>query len=26
MHESDGAFGTPEWREGYTRYLSKWKF
>jgi GT2 family glycosyltransferase len=25
MHESDGAFGTPEWREGYRRYLSKWK-
>ena len=25
MHESDGAFGTPAWREGYARYLSKWK-
>lgn len=25
MHESDGTFGTPAWREGYRRYLSKWK-
>jgi hypothetical protein len=25
MHESDGAFGTPGWQEGYARYLSKWK-
>ena len=24
MHESDGAFGTPSWRAGYARYLSKW--
>jgi hypothetical protein len=24
MHESEGAFGTPAWRESYTRYLSKW--
>jgi hypothetical protein len=26
MHESDGAFGTPNWQQGYARYLSKWKF
>jgi hypothetical protein len=25
MHESDGAFGTPGWREGYRRYLAKWQ-
>jgi hypothetical protein len=25
MHESNGSFGTPAWREGYTRYLSKWR-
>jgi hypothetical protein len=25
MHESDGVFGTPAWREAYARYLSKWK-
>jgi hypothetical protein len=25
MHESDGVFGTPSWKEGYARYLSKWK-
>jgi len=25
MHESDGAFGTPGWRQGYQRYLSKWQ-
>jgi GT2 family glycosyltransferase len=24
MHESEGAFGTLSWREGYSRYLSKW--
>jgi len=24
MHESDGVFGTPEWRQGLERYLSKW--
>jgi GT2 family glycosyltransferase len=25
MHESDGTFGSPAWREGYARYLSKWR-
>jgi hypothetical protein len=25
MHESDGAFGTADWREGYQRYLAKWQ-
>jgi len=25
MHESDGAFGTPAWRQGYVRYLEKWQ-
>ncbi|HLZ98877.1 MAG TPA: glycosyltransferase [Steroidobacteraceae bacterium] len=25
MHESDGAFGTHAWRQGYERYVSKWK-
>jgi glycosyl transferase family 2 len=25
MHESNGVFGTPEWRRGYERYLSKWQ-
>jgi hypothetical protein len=25
MHESDGAFGTPAWRQGYARYLDKWQ-
>lgn len=25
MHESDGAFGTPAWKEGYARYLAKWR-
>jgi hypothetical protein len=25
MHESDGTFGTPGWRQGYERYLAKWK-
>lgn len=24
VHESGGAFGTPAWREGYRRYLSKY--
>lgn len=24
MHESEGSFGTPAWRESYARYLSKW--
>ncbi len=23
MHESDGAFGTSGWRQGYQRYLAK---
>jgi hypothetical protein len=25
MHESDGVFGTPDWRVGYERYLAKWQ-
>ncbi len=25
MHESDGTFGSPGWRQDYQRYLSKWK-
>lgn len=25
MHESDGTFGSPAWRDGYARYLSKWR-
>lgn len=25
MHESNGAFDTPTWRQGYERYLAKWK-
>jgi hypothetical protein len=25
MHESDGSFGTSGWRQGYERYLAKWK-
>jgi hypothetical protein len=25
MHESMGEFGTPSWRKGYDRYLTKWK-
>lgn len=25
MHESDGAFGTPSWRQAYQRYLAKWQ-
>jgi hypothetical protein len=25
MHESDGTFGSPAWRAGYARYLSKWR-
>jgi hypothetical protein len=25
MHESNGAFDTPSWRQGYERYLAKWK-
>jgi GT2 family glycosyltransferase len=25
MHESNGSFDTPAWREGYARYLEKWK-
>jgi hypothetical protein len=24
IHESGGAFGSPAWREGYAKYLSKW--
>lgn len=24
LHESDGRFGTPAWREAYARYLEKW--
>jgi hypothetical protein len=26
MHESDGAFGTAGWRQGYQRYIAKWQF
>jgi hypothetical protein len=25
IHESQGEFGTPVWREAYSRYLRKWK-
>jgi hypothetical protein len=25
MHESNGVFGSPGWRQGYERYLAKWK-
>jgi hypothetical protein len=25
IHESVGKAGTPSWREGYARYLAKWK-
>lgn len=25
IHESEGSFGAPQWREGYRRYLEKWK-
>ena len=25
MHESDGAFGTPGWRQAYQRYIGKWQ-
>jgi hypothetical protein len=25
MHESDGAFDTPSWRQAYQRYLTKWQ-
>ncbi|HMK85716.1 MAG TPA: glycosyltransferase [Steroidobacteraceae bacterium] len=25
MHESDGSFGTSSWRQGYERYLAKWR-
>jgi hypothetical protein len=24
MHESNGVFGSPQWRDGYERYLAKW--
>jgi hypothetical protein len=25
LHESDGKFGTPEWRAAYAEYLKKWR-
>jgi hypothetical protein len=25
MHESDGTFGGPAWRQGYERYIAKWR-
>jgi Glycosyltransferase like family len=25
MHESCGAYGSPDWRRGYEKYLAKWK-
>jgi hypothetical protein len=25
MHESDGVFGSPAWRQAYARYLDKWQ-
>jgi GT2 family glycosyltransferase len=25
IHQSSGGFGSPAWREGYRRYLEKWK-